>query len=60
LFQWLGSHHHQNGKPHALARDAPRLIHSGEKGAVSDQVETFTTYEFKTQMVNIDIIVARL
>jgi len=42
LFQWLGSHHHQNGKPHALARDAPRLIHSGEKGAVSDQVETFT------------------
>ena len=27
---------------HILARDAPRLIHSGEKGAVSDQVESST------------------
>jgi len=27
---------------HILARDAPRLIHSGKKGAVSDQVESST------------------
>ena len=40
LVQWFGLHHHQNGQPSSLSRDAPSPFQLAEKGAVSDHIET--------------------
>jgi hypothetical protein len=40
LVRWFGLHHHQNGQPSSLSRDAPSPFQLAEKGAVSDHIET--------------------
>ena len=37
---WIGSHHHQNGKPSSRSRDVPLPLQFAGKGAVSDKVGT--------------------